>query len=638
MSWISLLNETYVNLMSAPPEKRKQLLPIAHSTQKAHVEITIDSDGNFDRAEYVEDEINKEKGLSETVIPVTEQSAARPSGVLPHGLCDKLQYVAGDYSVYTGDDNSEYYRAYIEQLRRWKDSEYSHKKVEAVYKYLTKGTVTSDLIRAGIFSTDENGMLTKKWENCTKKLSLGDQADAFIRFRIINSGGNAETWQDEELKNAYKNYYCSTIEDKALCYVTGEQTICTTNHPAKIRNAGDKAKLISSNDTSNFTFKGRFDNAEQAVKIGYVVSQQAHNALKYLIAKQGKRIGDKVILLWGTRLEPLPAIAEDTFDAFAGEEDNSDRYDTKYELAESFNKAISGYKSNIGPAANAALICLDSATTGRMSVNYYREYKGRDDICGLIDKIKNWHTHAAWLHNYKVKDGKHITFWGAPSPRDIALCAYGTEQNDFIDADKKIEKQAIERIMPCISDGAKIPVDIVRMLVKKSFSPQNYSNDYNWKKVLSVSCSAYRKYIYDYNNKEDIKMEIDVSSKDISYNCGRLLAVADEIESWAIRADGESGRTTNAVRYFNRFSRVPCATWAIIYQKMLPYKNKLGKKGVYLYQLLDEISANIEPDSFEKARNLDGRMIIGYHCQKQSIHKHYTDGKQQNVQNIEEEN
>ncbi len=52
-------------------------------------------------------------------------------------------------------------------------------------------------------------------------------------------------------------------------------------HPSKIRNSGDKAKLISGNDESGFTYRGRFaSKRSQAVSVGYVVSQKAHNAFE----------------------------------------------------------------------------------------------------------------------------------------------------------------------------------------------------------------------------------------------------------------------------------------------------------------------------------------------------------------------
>lgn len=50
--------------------------------------------------------------------------------------------------------------------------------------------------------------------------------------------------------------------------------MCTNKHPSKIRNTADKAKLISGNDESGFTYRGRFANKQQAVAVGYFTSQK----------------------------------------------------------------------------------------------------------------------------------------------------------------------------------------------------------------------------------------------------------------------------------------------------------------------------------------------------------------------------
>ncbi|MDE6983873.1 MAG: type I-C CRISPR-associated protein Cas8c/Csd1, partial [Lachnospiraceae bacterium] len=96
------------------------LLPISHSTFNAQIEVTIDAQGGFVNADKLE------KGSDAvTIIPVTEDSAARSSGIAPHPLCDKLCYIAGDYTAFTGDDKENYYEAYMQQLKAWAESEYT---------------------------------------------------------------------------------------------------------------------------------------------------------------------------------------------------------------------------------------------------------------------------------------------------------------------------------------------------------------------------------------------------------------------------------------------------------------------------------------------------------------------------------
>ena len=647
MSYLQKLYETYNNLSmvdSSDSDATASLLPMAHSTQKAHISVVIDVDGNFQRADFVADEVNKVKNLSETLVPVNEKSSSRSSGSAPHPLCDKLKYLAGDYNKYVlikkdRDKNDINYSEYLSQLEKWANSDYTTPKVKAIYLYIKKGTLTKDLIDSDIFST-ENGYLTEKWEKANVKLSVGIQSDAFIRFVVIGDTASVNVWEDKYLQEQYIKYYLNTIEQsgkKDFCCICGEEKVCSESHPKKIRHSGDQAKLISSNDTSGFTYRGRFENPNEAVTISYEVSQKAHNALKYLIQKQGERIGDKVFLLWGTYGEETPIINADTYSFSDGiddelglwdEDDTSIYADIKQASARRFNLAIKGYKSKLDYDTQYAILGLDSATTGRMSVIYYREYYGEKQIDSLLDNIEKWHTNSSWYHNYKFVDKNRVSFYGAPSLYDIATFAYGKQEGEFVKGDDKIVGKATERLFRSLVDGTNIPRDIVSILVRKAYCPQNYSEN-NWNKLMSITCSVYRKYLYDYKG-EVAEMNIDNENKDISYNCGRLLAVADAIERYAQYEKGEKERTTNAMRYFTRFSNYPCITWGRIRKNITPYIASLGQKGRYLNLLIEEISANIDPEEFRKAKNLDGNMALGFDTQKNAIEEHKNSKKQQN--------
>lgn len=610
MSWMPLLYETYENVMRGDIDDLvPQLLPIAHSTQNADIEVSINIDGEFEGSTAV---LGKGKD-KKTLIPVTESSASRSSGVAPHPLCDKLQYLAGDYTSFVARTSDKFHVAYMKQLDDWCISEFSNEKVKAIYNYLDKGTLIADLVRTGTLICDENNQLLEKL------------TDSFVVFRVSGGYDNVTAvWQDRKLQADYIKYYSSTQAEKSFCYATGEIVPCSINHPSKIRNTGDKAKLISANDSSGFTFRGRFQESTQAVNIGYEVSQKAHNALKWLIEKQGKRFGNKVFLLWGTNNENTPDITADTFD-MCDEDDDSLLLDTKFEIAKSFNKAISGYKANLDNYSKLTIIGLDSATTGRMSITFYREYRGTD-ANELINRIDLWHKTCEWSHFYKFKDKKCMPFIGAPSPKDIALITYGTEQNEIIKADDKLIAATVERILPCICDGTPIPHDIVSMAVKKAFRPQNYSNIYNWYKVLSITCSLVRKERYDNFNKEEWTMAISEDCDDLSYNLGRYLAVADKIESNTFEKGNE--HPTNALKYYTRFTQFPNETLLLIEKKLIPYINKLGNEAIWLLKIKQDILTQISPDDLELAKKLDGKFVLGFDSQRQSFYQKKTENKE----------
>ncbi len=73
----------------------------------------------------------------------------------------------------------------------------------------------------------------------------------------------------------------------------------TQIHPKGILPAESNAKLISANDTTNYTFRGRFLNANEAATISYENSQKANLALRWMIEKDNFSIGGRYYLSWG---------------------------------------------------------------------------------------------------------------------------------------------------------------------------------------------------------------------------------------------------------------------------------------------------------------------------------------------------
>ena len=612
MSWIQKLYDTYENCKSevgvvGTDERKTPLLPIAHSTQNAQIEVVINGQGNFLSART----LGKEETV--TIIPVTEDSAARGNGVIPHPLCDKLQYVAGDYTSYVEKKKGEeFFNAYIEKLEGWCNSVYCNRKVAAILSYLKKKQLISDLIGQKLLLCDNKMRLSKG-----VKMGASDQSDAFIRFKVEIEGEiESAVWLDPEVYESYINYYLSLQEEVNLCYVKGQEIPCSGKHPAKVRHTGDKAKLISANDEAGFTYQGRLggkNDKNKIVSIGYETSQKAHNALRWLIDKQGYKNGDQVIIAWGTKNQELPEILEDTYDSLLEEEETL-VISTEKEFARRLNKAIAGYGSDIDTKAEIIIMGLDAATVGRLSITYYRELNGVD----FLNRIKNWHKTCIWKHSYKkVSDGvdekgkpkfKHITFIGSPSPKDITLAAYGDKVND------KLKKSTVEKLLPCIIDGARLPYDLVNSAVNRVSNPVSMEK-WEWEKALTITCALIRKHRYD-KFKEEWDMSLDENQKDRSYTFGRLLAIAQQIEEYALSTVGEK-RDSNAERLMHQFKNHPYKTWGIITDKLKPYMSRLGSKCSKLTELMTKVNSTIPYDEFISQKKLEDSYILGYYCQRQ---------------------
>jgi CRISPR-associated protein Csd1 len=617
MSWLLNLYETYQSNLDRvgkielkANEQSYMLLPISHTTQTAHIEVRVTEDGEFHSAEVVD------KGRANTVIPCTEESASRAGAkVAPYPLHDKLGYVAGDYALYGGTSkHEEQFEDYIRKLQDWALSPYATSKVKSIYTYLNRRTLIGDLVRERILFLDENHHLIGKWDDQAVHLHgdkpplfsvlVGEIENAFIRFTVRSADRQLlPVWEDPDMYDSFIRFYNEKLGDTDLCYVTGQWLPFTERHVNKIRNAADKAKLISSNDTDGFTFRGRFKASREAASISYEVSQKAHNALKWLINRQGKIIGQRVFLVWGNDATQVPSPEDDfyTIDPRPAEQKIISEIHTDF--AREVAKALDGYRNRItgSKEINVNIMILDSATTGRMAVLYYRNM----DKDLYLDKLAEWHSTCMWLHQYRKDEaGNWVKFYGAPATRDIAYAAYGSRVKD------ELVKGLIERMIPCIVDGRRIPRDIIDSVFRRASSPVSME-PWEWEKTLSIACALINR-----DHEGGFNVGLNESLNDRDYLFGRLLAVADVLE----RAALEDNRATNAIRYMNAFARHPARTWSTIQSALQPYQAKLGAKAAYWTKIIDEVASRIPVEEFNN-KPLSHLYLLGFYSQRHALYQ-----------------
>lgn len=613
MSWISTLSETYDVCIKNKEyaDDPVPLLPLFHTTNQAQIEVTIDIDGNFLDSQIVD------KRYQTTLMPCTEESSSRTSGLAPYPLDDKLQYLIPNIEgvSWKGDNDDKGkipksgYSLFLAQLKEWIDSDYGCEKILAIYKYVQKGTLLNDLVNTGSLYTDEEGVLLGRKTILDRPLVsrgkiTGEQCDVFIRWRVsISDDKDKDTWSDEEIQSKWIEYCLSKTSEKGLSYVSGLYEPLANIHPAKIRHAGDKAKLISSDNKNSFTYMGRFDDPRQAYGVGLQTTQKAHNALRWLIGRQGYKSGDLNIVTWAISGEEAPDVFDPNsilYSVYGTSEDDLESIESSIR----FNNRLKGYNSKL-INDKLMIMAIDSATTGRMSILYFREYLGKD----LLDRLDTWFNSLTWKHNYKFNEkdnGKkeRCTFIGAPCPEDIVKAAYGEN------ADGKLIGDTIKRILPCILDGAPIPRDIVDASIRRASNPNSHSKPYFWNKTLTISCSLYKKLSgVDYN----MSLEKERTTRDYLY--GRLLAIANLLESAALKKAGESRQTT-AERLMQRFSEYPYATWRDIELALQPYRSRLdpGLRAYYDGKIA-EVMTLFKVNDFKNNSRLSGEFLIGYHCQ-----------------------
>ena len=645
MGWIEMLSRTYdacSSLVGAELDGGLMLLPLSHSTANAQIELTVDMDGNPVRE--LTSVVEKNGRNEVTVIPVTEDSAARSNGNFPHPLCDKLCYVAGDYSEYTGEQKEEYFEAYLRALGKWTNSAYGNIWMKAVYSYVEKGTMIEDLVSMGLLKLDEAGKLSVK-EN---KIGQIAQTDAFVRFAVVENGQKTDLWKKQEMYEAYTNYYLSRTDEKELCYVSGSYEVCTEKHPSKIRNTADKAKLISGNDDTGFTYKGRFSDKKEAVSVGYKASQKAHHALRWLLKKQGYLEDGNAVVLWKLQdgkkekteaLEELkvPNIFGDSLQAFSIQLDEEDENDEKKPEVESLEdihtgeryamrlkQAMQGYARDLKPDDKVIMIVLDAATTGRLSINYYHEFAGNE----FIDRVIEWHEHCTWQRWVRPRnEERNILVKTAPSPKEMVLAAFGTQRgNGFLDCDPELKKSTIQRILPCIVGlSPKIPKDIVRAAVSRASNPQAYSSFVWENQVLAVACAMIHYNQYKAEKERDESMEPEKQQeKERAELFGRLLAIMDAIErkaTYSSEQENTNKRLTNAKKLWNAYTRRPMTTFERLNQKMKQaYEGRLtGRTASFMEDEITKMVNRLNEINGFTNKPLREEYLLGYCAQREKM-------------------
>lgn len=550
--------------------ENEPLAPISHIMARPQIIITLDQSGNFAAAQVLD------KNTPKIIIPATEESAGRTvkAAELPHPLCDYLRYLL--------PQNQVEYQHYISQLSTWANSSHTHPKLHAVLNYVQGGTILENLRQAGI-DAEEKAMV------CWVVNGLGETL-------------NGPCWTDRTLMNAFIDYYHEKRTDTppALCMISGELEMPAGQHPKGIVPISGNAKLISANDSSGFTYRGRFDDAAQAATVGYAASQKAHSVLRWLVANQSVSFGGRTFLCWNPQGIQVPRVTG----PMGRRSGTAQRAANPSQYQKQLREALSGWKEDLPQSAGVVIAAFDAATTGRLAVTYYNELLASD----FLDRLHDWEASCCW------EDGPYGI--QSPSLFQIVSWAFGTPRNGKAEMDDRILSQQMQRLVACRVDKAPFPLDIERALAEKASHLLLYEGE-NRQKLLFTACAAIRKYHCDHL-KEEWDMALDKNCSDRSYLFGRLLAIADAIENNTYT--DEDRRETNAIRMQKAFTLRPMTTWSALWDKLRPYNKRLAqsKPGLYRYyhSVIDDILNRLSPFDPTLNHKLDDIYLLGYSHQR----------------------
>lgn len=573
-------------------EGHEPLAPISHIIANAHIEITLNKQGEFRGAKL----LGKKDGR--TIIPVTEKSGGRTSGLAAHPLCDQIKYVA--------PDDEEAHDLYLRELCAWEESDYAHPILSAVRAYVEGKTIITDLLNCGIIKAN-----TVHEDKTIKQM---------IRWRVDGcEPEEPDCWKNKKLFSLFQDYYDSVIcdRDHVLCMVSGKNDLTVLQHPSGIIAKPFKAKLISFNE-DGFTYRGRFIEDWQAATVGYIASQKAHNALRWLASEQGVRefSGKRIFLCWNPEGKAVPQPMRRVPRAETAPVRKPSDY--KKQLQGTLLSFREDHQ--LKNEDRAVLVSFDAATTGRLAVTYYNEI----GLETFLRRMEDWDGHCCW---YAGKLGIQ-----AMSLLDIVDCAFGVERDKKLTTDGNILGQHLQRLLHCKMDGGIFPLDILRALTQRASSPLGYEKA-NWRRILRTACAALQKYRYD-TKQGGNEMAWALDKKNRSFQYGRLLAAMERLEE-DYYSKTQEGRQTNAIKYMSEFKRRPFAVFERVNQHLqLAYLSRVEPWQAARYKrLVGEIVGILrEFPEEELNRPLEDIYLMGYELQRNAF---FT--KNQTDDNTEEE-
>lgn len=559
-------------------EGHQILVPVSHILTNADLEITLDQNGNFVTARAAE------KSEPKIIIPVTEDSGGRTAAPCAHPLCDQLGYVA--------PYNEKKHALYLAQLTAWAESDDSHPMLKPILTYVKRGTILRDLAGAGLIRLTEEGIPEKE-----KRM---------VCWRVVGLGLPQEAcWLNRELFRAFINW-CGTQQENrkpALCLISGELTTPARQHPKGIIPINGNAKLISANDGTGYTYRGRFTDEEQAATIGYTASQKAHNALRWLAAEQGVNYGGRTFLCWNPQGKPVPPVTSPIFGRDAPKSFRPSDYRKR------LRQTLAGFQSELPEKKDGVVVAaFDAATTGRLSLTYYNELAGSD----FLQRLHDWDETCCWWNGpYGIQ---------SPGLYQIIAGAFGTQREEKLAVDDRVLRQQMQRLVACRVDRALFPQDMEQALVHRASNLQIYESGTR-AQLLFVVCAVVRKYRYD-RFKEDWSMALEPEKQDRSYQYGRLLAVLEKAERDTYSSD--ETREPNAIRMQPVFSQRPQYASRILWEQIKKaYFPRLSPAGRAFYdrligEIMQQLSHFPEP---EQNRPLGDTYLLGYYLQRNELYR-----------------
>lgn len=649
------------------------LLPIFHdrarSDGKTIIDVRLDEDGNFVKAQFVPEGQYIE-------FPTTEDSIGRSSGLAPHALSDKLKYLSPKLSSYIAEKKGrKHFEAYIDQLNSWIDyaKEHPNKLLQTIGQYLNdKESDIADDIARSLFGEGSKILHSGKVEYLEEeKVKNKDLTSITVTFSVELKdahGGLLTVTDDIGLHQNYIGFMMNQLKNKPkdICDVSLEKQYIVNKHYGLLGNA----KVISGQRKENF--KGRFKDPNDLLRVGFITSQKMFLMLQFLIDnKQNSQYLSSGCYLvnWFSNdiynnkefnpIDPLRLNPDSLLNQLEGSRGLGDQMKENNKVAfslggggsQKYNQILTGNASSLDNISYFITL-VEKTSDGRIAIKYFRELTGSQ----LLRNVEHWYRTTEWKQIVGGVERK----WSPPIYQ-ILSTLYGVEDEKggkkqfrvVGEKTKGLVGSYSEDLIRCVIDRNPFPTVHYLKAWANAKKPQAFKE--LWATQFSMDLIVIRKYLIDlpdYHPRsltgEDICM-LDTESNNQSYLYGRLLAVYDRIEKDALYFKGKNNErsqvalskegsedsslerkeqrsTTNAMKLWSAYIDRPFIINLTLSKKIMPYlqilKTENKGRAIVLESILSELQNRIAEVSAENNYgSLDERFLFGYYGQSQSFYE-----------------
>ena len=386
--------------------------------------------------------------------------------------------------------------------------------------------------------------------------------------------------------NSYVNNYEGT---KGSCMITGEQSLLRKLH-GKIKGVQGTTptggSLVSFNKDAHLSY----ESDGPIVPVGSEVEFGYRTVLNFFTSSTTNSIdlGEDKIVFWTSRR--ANTLFEKVISFFFKK---SEEEDTEAIILNGFQAIIDGRVPEKIPEDERFCIAVLSGCRGRVFVRDFMEHS----VGEIIEKI---HLHCNDIKLADNKKGEWI-----PSLRSLAWASLSGKSKT-----EKPHKSMYQVLMKSILEGSQYPYDAVVMSLQHCLKPEGMKRN-----RIALIKGFLNREIRNTTGKE-FTMALDRENKDTGYLLGRMLALADHIQS---RSIGHEVNRSFSDRYRASMSASPALVIKDIDDKVIAHLSKLKRTSTGMYVVLSkqyrEIMSGLSsiPESLSTIQQVS--FVLGYHHQ-----------------------